>query len=163
MELFLMQHGQSCSKEENPDQPLSREGTTAMNNVAKAMGRLNLKFDLIISSTKTRAIQTAEIIAKELGYSTEEIVKTNDLVPMASVEAMLNVINTHREFSRILITGHLPALPLLSSYLLTQDEHATTTVGFQNGGLCSISYHPESKDPSVLNYYIPPDILSKVK
>jgi phosphohistidine phosphatase len=66
MALYLVQHGKSLPKDQDPDQGLSEEGiaeTRRMANLAKDHG---VVVSQIRHSVKTRARQTAEIFAKAL-------------------------------------------------------------------------------------------------
>ena len=76
-----MQHGESYSKDKDPERSLTPQGEEQIHLSAKALKRMDVRFDLIISSPKKRARQTAELIATELGYPQDGIEVTETLEP----------------------------------------------------------------------------------
>ena len=83
MEIYFVRHGATYAKEEDPERSLNNDGVKQCHLTGKALKRLNIQFDLIVSSHKARARQTVEIIAKEVDYSKEEIKITKTLEPTA--------------------------------------------------------------------------------
>ena len=55
MEISLMQHGPNLSKDEDPEEPLSREGEAQISVAAGAAKKIGLQFDVVIASTKKRS------------------------------------------------------------------------------------------------------------
>ena len=64
MKLYLVQHGNAVSKEENPDRPLSEQGRADVTKVAEFIRPLKIEVNCLWHSKKARAIQTAEILAQ---------------------------------------------------------------------------------------------------
>lgn len=74
--LYYIRHGLSEANKlgvfgGREDHPLSKEGLRQ----AKLAGQKakNLKIDLVVSSTQSRALNTAKIVAKEIGYPIQKI------------------------------------------------------------------------------------------
>ena len=67
MKLYLVQHGEAKSEKEDPDRSLTDRGTAEIRAVAEAAKRAGLKPAQIYHSGKTRAQQTADILADALG------------------------------------------------------------------------------------------------
>ena len=63
MKLFLVQHGEARAKDADPDRPLSEKGREDIKKTAEFLKKTGQKPDLIWHSSKTRAIQSAEIIS----------------------------------------------------------------------------------------------------
>jgi len=74
MKLYLVRHGETVGNRANfhqvPETPLTEKGLAQAREVAKRLKKVDA--DLVYSSTNKRAVQTAEIIAKELGIAHEE-------------------------------------------------------------------------------------------
>ncbi|MBC8550829.1 MAG: histidine phosphatase family protein, partial [Candidatus Brocadiales bacterium] len=62
MEIYLVRHGAAFSKEEDPERHLNNDGVDQCHLTGRALKRLEIQLDLIVSSPKARARQTAEII-----------------------------------------------------------------------------------------------------
>ena len=63
MALYLVQHGQSHSKDTDPAQGLTEEGRATVTRIASVAKGYNVPVACILHSGKKRARETAEIIA----------------------------------------------------------------------------------------------------
>ncbi len=137
MELYLMQHGQAVAKEEDPEQPLSREGIEQIKASAAAIRRLGLHFDVIIASPKRRSRQTAALVAEAVNYPYSDIVETELVKPMTPPGETLKFLQQFLDQGAVLIAGHLPSLGEVAAALLS--DGSTARIHFENGGLCHLS------------------------
>ena len=64
---------------------------------------------MIISSPLTRAVQTANIVAQEIGYE-EKIVLDAALRPEATFEQFKALLNRHKDKPSIMVVGHDPSM-----------------------------------------------------
>ena len=80
MKIYLMQHGDALSDEQDTQRPLSDKGRAQIKTSAAALVRMGLKFDAIIASSKLRSRQTADIVAEAVGY-TGELTETDTVRP----------------------------------------------------------------------------------
>jgi phosphohistidine phosphatase len=72
---------------------------------------------LIVTSPATRALQTAQLVAREIGYPLEFLQREPDLY-LASPQEMLQVIARQDDaFRDILLCGHNPGITELASQL----------------------------------------------
>ena len=60
MDIYLMQHGPSFPKDQDPEEGLTPEGRGVVRAAAKVLKGLAVKPEVILASPKTRARQTAE-------------------------------------------------------------------------------------------------------
>src|SRR6476620_11193290 len=69
MQLYFLRHGEAdwpdCDKTDD-ERPLTKRGKKEMQEVARFLGRLKVRPDLIVTSPLPRASQTAEIAADYL-------------------------------------------------------------------------------------------------
>jgi len=120
LRLYLVQHAEAKSKEEDPSRPLSRRGREDMRKLAKyAEKHLEIQVKQIFHSSKLRAKQTAEILAKHV-YPEKGATVAEDLEPLADPKAWENQLGETTE--DVMIVGHLPHLSKLASDLLTGDK-----------------------------------------
>lgn len=122
MKLYLIQHGDSVSKEQNADRPLSEKGVGDAQRLAVFMARSRPGIARIIHSNKARAQETARHLSEALGpdLSVEEAV--SGLAPGDSTDLIYEAIGQWTE--NVVIVGHLPFLGRLLSRLMTGNEDA---------------------------------------
>ena len=139
MALFLVQHGTSVPKEIDPDCPLTDDGRATVERIARDAAGHNIEVSLIKHSGKTRARQTAEIMAYFLkppgGVQEGSGLNPLDDVALA-VKGMSGAEN-------IMLVGHLPFMERLVSYLITGSMNRSV-VKFQNGGIVRLDRAPET-------------------
>ena len=154
MELYLMQHGHSFSKEIDPKQPLSPVGTEQTEQSARAAGKLGLCFEAVISSTKLRAEQTAALMAKGTGYPVSAVVKTDLVKAMASTAEAMAFLKKYEARASVLICTHLPFAANFASALMSGGPSARIRV--ENGGLLCLDVPELPTNAAVLKYYLTP-------
>ena len=157
MEIYLMQHGPALPKEQDPEEGLSPEGEARIHWSGKALKKMGICFDVILSSPKKRSKQTAEIMAKEIGIPPENIIETEKVKAMAPAEETVKTLSELSGKERILIAGHLPSVAEIASFLLTEGSKAN--IGFEMGGCCRIGVDDLPTHSGRLRWYITPDQL----
>ncbi len=130
MRLYLMQHALAYSSEENSERALSPAGIEQAKQSAHGIRRLGLEFDLIMTSPKRRAKQTAALVAEGVRYPYSDIMTTEALMPDQEPGALLELLQNESTDSRILIVGHLPHLARLADTLIQGGD-----LIFENAGL----------------------------
>lgn len=136
MEIYLIQHGEAYAEDQDPERSLTRSGEDQIRSSGKALKKLGIEVDLIVSSPKMRARQTAEIVAGELGYSKEEITVTEALEPLAPAEDAIDYLKRFGEKGKMLLAGHLPSLGRIASNLVSGGTDVS--IHFEMGGVCRI-------------------------
>jgi phosphohistidine phosphatase len=114
-----MRHGVPVSKQENPEKPLSRQGIKEVERVAELLKMGGIGVDQVFHSGKTRARQTAEIVASHVVPGTVPVEKEG-LSPLDDVNEIADWIEGQEK--DLLIAGHLPHLASLLSLLLLGNE-----------------------------------------
>ena len=130
MALFLVQHGKSAPKSEDPEKGLTdlgREETLRLAPVAKGY---KIPVTRIFHSGKIRAVQTAEIYYQALApeFPLERLPGINPLDDVHSFAATLD------PEAGWMAVGHMPFMERLVSFLTTGDE-TTRVYAFQNSGI----------------------------
>jgi len=113
--LYLMRHAKSSWKEPLPDRerPLNKRGRRAAKAIGKALARLGICPDLILSSTATRAYDTARRLAKRLDTSPQ--ILSDDRLYEATESQILTTLYLHSiGQDEILLIGHNPTLSELA-------------------------------------------------
>lgn len=158
MEIYLIQHAQAESSEEDPARPLSKEGELSIERIAGYVKKLGITVDCIYHSGKLRAQQTAEILAKQIGVLDQVEEKsglnpTDDVTPIKEWLEMLS----GEGIRSLAIIGHLPFLDKLAS-LLGSGVEDTHVVAFQNSGIVKMVPKPSSIG-YVIQWILTPDLV----
>ena len=92
------------------DRVLSRRGERDAPVMGRRLAARGLKLDRVMSSSATRALTTAQLIAAELGVAATEIVVEPRLY-LASVSTMLEVLSgLPDEWNSVILFAHNPGL-----------------------------------------------------
>jgi phosphohistidine phosphatase len=154
MEIYLMQHGSAYSKDVDPDRQLSPVGREQIIKSAQAVRRMGLGFDVVLSSPKARARQTAGIICELIGYSEDEIAVTELLKATTGPAETIEFLKSHKKKGALLVVGHLPNLAKVAGELLSPGN--PPNIKFQNGGLTRIDVWEENQPEALLRWHLTP-------
>ncbi len=131
MLLYLVQHAEAKREEEDPSRGLTEKGLQDITKVATYAGKLHIAVSKIFHSGKTRALQTAQVLA---GYLKPDkgVTEIDGLGPMDDPEIWKDRLSRANE--DMVLVGHLPHLGRLSSLLLCGDEEKNI-IDFRMGGI----------------------------
>ena len=137
MALYLVQHGRSLAKEEDPERGLSGEGEADTRRIADVARGYGVKVAVIRHSGRKRALQTAGIFAEALGPAggVEEAKGLNPLDDAAALAAKIG------DGGDVMYVGHLPFMSRLTS-LLVAGNPDTPVFSFQNSGIVCLDLDP---------------------
>jgi phosphohistidine phosphatase len=154
MALYLVQHSESKSKDEDPQRPLTDEGLKNANKVASyAKEHIHIKVSAIFHSGKLRAEQTSEVFAMYL--EPEKGFKEIDgLEPMANPNIWAERLAKIND--NIMLVGHLPHLGKLAGILLNSDENMNPII-FRNAGIVKLSR--DENNNRLIDWIIVPSII----
>ncbi|MCS6817478.1 MAG: phosphohistidine phosphatase SixA [Blastocatellia bacterium] len=133
MYLYLVQHAEAKREEEDPARPLTERGWADIRKIAAFLEARSLPpLRVIYHSGKTRAAQTAEVLAGALKPS-DGCQATDGLDPLADPTIWLERVNAASE--DLMLVGHLPHLDRLSARLLSGGTIGEGLVAFRMGGI----------------------------
>ena len=138
MALFLVHHGKSLAKEEDPEQGLSGEGIADTERIAAVAKGYGVRPSSIAHSGKKRARQTAEIFAAALRPE-KGVQERGGLNPLDDVRPLAGVLNSRED---LMLVGHLPFMERLTSTLITGSDKRLV-FKFQNGGIVCLDMDPD--------------------
>ncbi len=141
MPLYFVRHGLAVPEHVDPNCPLSADGREEVERIAAHLRKAGVTVKRVCHSGKTRAKETAQILAEHLGDGNiDEVPGMNPNDNVIEFAAGLKGDNT-------MYVGHLPHLGKLVSYLVAGDDQAGA-VKFVNGGVVCVEkdssgYHME--------------------
>lgn len=154
MKLYLVQHGQACAKDVDPERPLTEQGKADVNRLAVFLRKSGVSVERIIHSGKLRARQTAERLVNAIAAGA---------VP--EVSDVINPNDDPAQFSKLsfswsgdtLIVGHLPFLAKLVSQLTLRDTRTVFTE-FTPGSAVCLERHEDNR--WTLNWMVRPEVIN---
>ncbi|WP_454781818.1 phosphohistidine phosphatase SixA [Legionella sp. WA2022007384] len=117
MKIYLVQHGESLGKEIDPQQSLSKKGTTDIENLGHFIAEQKIEIAHLFHSGKHRAEQTAAILASSLST---EIELHQGLAPLDDVNPLADELN--QKPHNLMLVGHMPFMGKLIGKLVLLDE-----------------------------------------
>ena len=132
-ELFLVRHGKSSWKEaavHDKDRPLRIKGVEDAYELAATFKEANCYPELIITSSATRAWQTARIIASGFAYPVNRILVKDQLYACGKQDLFEEVCRTANDIQTIMVVGHDPSLTNFANTFLKHPIEKIKTAGF---------------------------------
>jgi phosphohistidine phosphatase len=133
MKVYLVRHGQAEDRETDPERHLTAAGRGDVRALGAYLRAQRVKVARVWHSGKTRAVETAEIVAGKIRV-TGEVEARSGLNPNDSAAELA------RELARmdedVMIVGHMPFLSELVSVLVARG--AGEVVTFRTAGACCL-------------------------
>lgn len=118
--LIILRHAKSSWEEldvSDYDRPLNKRGLLNAEQMGKFLSAKEGMPDLILASSARRALDTAHIIAKQVGYPSDKI-KTDRELYLAWVSEILKIVCLiPDEVKKCIVVGHNPGFTDLINYL----------------------------------------------
>jgi phosphohistidine phosphatase len=141
MRLYLVQHGEALAKELDPERPLSEGGRRDVARIADLLGRAGIRVAHLAHSGKTRARQSAELLAAAL-LEGGEIESRSGIDPKDPIRPVAEEAGRWAEDA--MLVGHLPFMGKLTSLLLSGAEQADA-VSFRPGSVACLEREAEGR------------------
>ncbi|WP_126456623.1 phosphohistidine phosphatase SixA [Sulfuriflexus mobilis] len=154
MKLYLVQHGQACTRDIDPNRPLTEQGKTDVNRLAVFLRKSGVRVERIIHSGKLRAQQTAERLVSAIAAGTaadvSDVINPNDdPVTFLQLSSSWN--------GDTLIVGHLPFMARLVSQLTLGNTRTMFTEFTPGSAVCLERYEDNHW---ALNWMVRPEVLN---
>lgn len=122
LRLFLLRHAKSSWKDSTLndfERPLKKRGITE----APIMGHIYKKLygkipDVVITSPARRALETAQLFAKEIGYSLKKIILQEKLYEAMPEELLKTLRDISDEYKSVVMVGHNPGFTELANCII---------------------------------------------
>ncbi len=116
-EIYLIRHARAVDHASNDwERSLTADGWREARAVGAALKKAGVQLDAVVASPLVRAVQTATLIAMELGIE-DGITIDRALVPEGNTNAMIAVASQARG-ARVALVGHEPSMGQLLSDLV---------------------------------------------
>jgi len=157
MDLFLVRHAIAVPQAEDlvdAARPLTDEGRKRFRQVARGLDRLGVRFDRVLHSPWTRAVETADLLARVLvGESAVEVGLARE--PDAELAARL------AQGERVAAVGHEPWMSELMALLVTGSKAHAGRFAFKKGQVAWLSGEAKVRGMAVVAS-LPPKVLRRL-
>jgi phosphohistidine phosphatase len=153
MFVYLVQHAEAKSEQEDPTRSLSEKGIQDIKKVASSASKYNLKIHMMFHSSKARAKQTAEVLSEHLNPA-KGISEVDGLAPLDEPDIWAQRLRDVPD--DIMLVGHLPHLDKLASLLLCGDKDKHV-ISFKMAGIACLKR--ADMESYALQWMVTPDIV----
>ncbi|MFQ5955410.1 MAG: phosphohistidine phosphatase SixA [Kiloniellales bacterium] len=153
MRLYLVQHGDAVGKEVDPDRPLSETGRRDVDRLAAFLAERNIGAARVLHSGKTRARETAEILAQAMAPGAQ-VEASRGLDPNDPTDTLAREVSGWADDA--LVVGHLPFMDRFVARLTTGDEEVSVAA-FRPGSLVCLERGQAGR--WVIAWMIRPELL----
>lgn len=138
MRLYLVQHGEAQPEAVSPERELTPQGRVDVGRLADFLGARGVRAVRVVHSEKTRARQTAELLAARLapGTAPEMLAGLNPNDPVRPIAARARDWNEDT-----LLAGHQPFVGRLATLLVAGREDPPV-LAFQPGSVACLERNP---------------------
>jgi phosphohistidine phosphatase len=140
MNIYFLRHASAGSHKANlaadERRPLDTEGIDQCGSIGRALAAMEVKVDGVVSSPLKRAVQTAELVAREIGYD-DKIEPSDALRPDADYRAFQQLLQSHANKDELMVVGHNPSLSEFLS-LLISDGASHHAVELRKGAIAKV-------------------------
>jgi phosphohistidine phosphatase len=162
MDIYFLRH--ASANHYNPagdddKRPIDKTGEQQSHDVGRALAALVPKLDVIISSPLTRAMQTAEIVAGELGHN-DKIVADGALRPEAGYEEFEALVARYGKKDAIMVVGHNPSMTEFLIRMLSGAESAEF-IDFKKGAVAKVE--KDGSQPAMLKWCMTPKVIRAIQ
>jgi len=155
MKLYLVQHADAVSKDQDPARPLSEKGRTDTERMASFLARSGVKAGRVIHSGKPRALETALLLARVIGPGNVVEQAEDGLAPNDPTDRLADAIAGWPRGEDVIVVGHLPFMNRMVSRL-TAGSDDSCVVSFEPG--CVVCLDETDNGWSVA-WMAPPSLL----
>jgi phosphohistidine phosphatase len=162
MKLYILRHGEAVEAGaagfEDSERPLTPRGIQRTKLLCHELRRMEIEFDVILSSPLRRARETAEIVGRRLRPERTPRL-TEELALAGSMERLVRQVNALKPVpERVLLVGHEPYLSGLISLLCCGGPGLSITL--KKGGLCRLEVEAlQAGRCARLEWLVPPRLL----
>jgi phosphohistidine phosphatase len=159
MELYFLRHGKAqelgdAGVTDDFGRALTEKGIAEMEAEAKAMDRIGIPLDVILTSPLVRAKETAAIVARRLGLK-DQLFETELLTPGCSVSRLQKLIAEYPKAETVMLVGHEPDLSTIVGELI-----GGARIEMKKGGFAAVICNRLlTRGCGTLKWLAPPKIL----
>ena len=163
MQIYFLRHANAGEPKLSPasdeKRPLDKLGIQQSHDVGRMLAALETTVDAIISSPLRRAVQTADVVASELGHK-EKVIVDSALRPGAGYEQFQELLRRYSGKDAIMVVGHNPNLTEFLNRTLANDA-SLHAMELKKGSIARVD--KEGRNPAVLKWCLTPKVVRAIQ
>lgn len=152
MEIYLVRHAEALERTEGHADELrhlTRRGRKQASKQARRLKKRKVRPELIVTSPLVRAVQTAELLAAELGKDAS-VAAHPCLSGEVDAEAVVTMLRESGKLKAIMLVGHEPQLSRLAARLQGYEHVAP----LEKASCLALAWKPEKPEhPALFHWY----------
>ena len=165
MDVLLIRHAEAGERDPGrfPDddlRPVTPDGKRKMEQVARVMKKMGIKFEHLVSSPLVRALQTAEIVRTAFEFA-GEVETSSALGHDCTPQNVTKLLSRFAADARVALVGHEPSFSAVAAALIGADQ---AHIELKKGGSIGIRFEAGAQigQGSQL-FHLKPSLLRKVR
>lgn len=162
MILYFLRHASAGESMINPvkdkKRPLDEIGVRQSHSVGRALAALEVQPEVVISSSLTRATQTASLVANELGFEGKIQIEPA-LTPEASYSDFVDLLRRIGNVESAVVVGHNPNLSDFLGKTIASRAHPAD-IDLKKGGVARVEMR---RSGGRLTWYLTPKIVATLQ
>ncbi|MDD2451331.1 histidine phosphatase family protein [Sulfurovum sp.] len=158
--LYLIRHAKSDWSDPSQsdfERGLNKRGKKNIIRMANALKTMEIKPDLIISSSAKRAKKTAKGLAKQLGYK-EDIMLLDRLYMCEPQEWIETIQNIPEQYRSVFIIGHNPEITDVVNHLIDDYIDNIPTLGIVGFDVAAQKWDKFEHQSAKFSFFIYPNM-----
>ncbi len=140
MDIYFLRHASAgepvSDSQKDEKRPIDKDGQKQARDVGRALAALKVELDVAISSTLTRAVQTAQIVLSEMKYK-EKLVLDDAMRPESGFEQFRRMLSNYDDKKSVMVIGHNPSITEFLTQTLLPKASADF-INFKKGAVAKI-------------------------
>lgn len=165
MEVILIRHAKAGSADPNtwPDdrqRPLTAEGVSEQRSAARAMKKLGVTFEFLVTSPLVRAVQTAEVVAEVYRWKEPPQV-AEELGPSCTAAGIAKLLAKFPPDATVALVGHEPSFSRVAAGFIGKSGDAA--IDLKKSGVIALAFNGHAEvGRGTLLFHLKPGHLRKI-
>lgn len=161
MTIYFLRHASAGESLDDPKKdekrPLDEDGILQARYIGRALAAADVNLETIISSPLKRAMQTATIVANELGFE-QKIENDGAMRPEATYTLFQAMLRKHASAESIMVVGHNPSIKQFLSRMIGRQGQAAA-IEFKKGAVAKVEV---KRSEGTLLWSITPKLVANI-
>lgn len=159
--LYLVRHGEAesyANARSDSERKLTENGKNELTKGGATLRTIGVLPSVIICSTYKRAHETADILAKAIGFNAA-LYQDARLAPSCTISNIVSLLGEFRQHDEIMLVSHNPIITELASFIVGSKSLA---FNFETGTSSCFTLNNLTPPIGALDWFLPLEISTKL-